>query len=74
MPRLGLLDVSWNRLFYLPAGIFAGIHHLRRLNLANCSLHAMSVSLSLPRLEELDLSGNLLQVSSDGIAIACDRH
>ena len=52
MPRLSLLDVSWNQLFYLPKGIFQGIHHLRRLNLGHCSLHAASMSLSLPRLED----------------------
>lgn len=62
MPRLRALDVSQNRLLYLPQGIFQGISHLRSVRLANCSLQLINAkTLTLPRLEELDLTGNQLQ-------------
>lgn len=62
MPRLRALDVSHNRLLYLPQGIFQGINHLRSVRLANCSLRLINAkALILPRLEELDLTGNHLQ-------------
>eukprot|EP00913_Durusdinium_trenchii_P024742 g23223.t1 len=63
MPRLRVLDVSQNRLAYLPAGIFQGILHLRILQLSDCALRLINPeTLALPRLEELDLAGNLLEV------------
>ncbi|CAJ1403558.1 unnamed protein product [Effrenium voratum] len=59
LTRLRSLDLSWNPLRSVTLGLFQGLQGLVRLRLQSCQLH--TASFQLGRMEEIDLSNNLLE-------------
>ncbi|KAJ8934858.1 hypothetical protein NQ314_013130 [Rhamnusium bicolor] len=67
---LSLLDLSWNKIIYIPEGAFDGINGLKYLNLSRNELKTLPIQDMPPFLIDLNLSYNLI----DRLALKSSRY